>query len=123
MVPITKLYVFDTTGLLCVVEFRDDNFEVQVEWPEEISLRGAKFVATALRYKTETGKDTLKASKNLISYIGDKYIIACTYKKGDEDIIVGILRKTYEILSALKSFDPNEIGEVAAKAVITEFSK
>jgi len=106
-----------------VIEFKDDDFEVQVEWPEEISLRGAKFVATALRYKTETGKDVLKASKNLISYIGDKYIIACTYKKSDEEIIVGILRKTYEILSALKSFDPNEIGEVAAKAVITEFSK
>ncbi len=122
LLPINKLYIFDTTGLLCVIEFKNDDFEVQVEWPEEISLRGAKFVATALKYKTETGKDVLKASKNLIALIGDKYIIACAFKKADEEAVVGILKKTYEILSALKSFDPNEIGEVAAKAVLTEFS-
>ncbi len=123
MIPITKLYVFDTTGLLCVVEFEDTNFTVQIEWPEEVSLRGAKFVATALKFKSETGKEILKASKNLIAYIGDKYILACNYRKISEESVIDVLRKIYEILSAVKTFDPNEIGEVAGKAIVAEFSK
>jgi len=122
LIPIAKLYVFDTTGLLCVIEFRNDGFEVQVEWPEDVSLRGAKFVATAYKYRAETGRDILRASKNMIAYIGDNYILASSFRKISEDEVVRVLKKVYEILSAVKSFDPNEIGEVVAKAILTEFA-
>lgn len=123
MIPITKLYVFDTTGLFCIVEFKNDNYEVLVDWPEDVSLRGAKFVAHALRYRNETGESILKASKNLIAFIGENYILAARFRKISHKDLVKILEKTYDILSAVKSFDPNEIGEVVAKAIITEFSK
>jgi len=116
--------VFDNTGLFCVVEFKNDNYEVQIDWPEDVSLRGAKFVAHALRYKSETGKEILKASKDLIAFIGDNYILAARFKKKiSDEALAEILKKTYDILSAVKSFDPTEIGEVVAKAIMNEFSK
>lgn len=123
MIPITELYVFDTTGLFCIVKFKNNNFEVQVDWPEDVSLRGAKFVAHALRYKSETGRNILKASKNLIAFIGDNYILSARFRKISHKDLAKVLEKTYNILSAVKSFDPNEIGEVVAKAVIAEFSE
>lgn len=121
MIPVSRLYLFDSGGLVSIVEFKDTEYEVKVDWPPRVSFFGSRLVATAMKYKLEQKSDLFKW-KNILVYIGDKYILAIQYKKENDKKLARLLKKIHEILIAVKSFDPKELGEVAAKAVITEYT-
>ena len=120
MAPLVKkVFVFDCAGLVAVVLFRGRNYRVVTRWSEELSIRGAKFVAFVLKKKAEENVEFLEPRRDLIVRIGSRYIIALQHKL-PRNHARKLLMKISEILSALRTFDPVEIGEVAAKTIIAE---
>ncbi|GEM_PF-4104256 len=121
-IPIKRVFVFDNAGLVTVVKFRENGaYSVLVNWSEELSVKGAKFVALALKKKIEENTEFFEPRKNLMVHLGSKYIVAIEHKKFPRNEARKLLRKVNEILSALRTFDPTEIGEVVARAIKTEF--
>jgi len=121
-IPVKRVFVFDDAGLVTVVGFKENGeYKVFINWSEELSVRGAKFVALALRKRAEENIEFMEPRKDLIVHIGPRFIVAMELRKLSKNDAKRLLKKVNEILTALKTFDPKEIGEVVARAVRSEF--
>ena len=121
-IPVKRVFVFDNAGLVTVVGFKENGeYKVFINWSEELSVRGAKFVALALRKRAEENIEFMEPRKDLIVHIGPRFIVAMELRKLSKNDAKKLLKKVNEILTALKTFDPKEIGEVVARAIRSEF--
>jgi len=121
-IPVKRVFVFDDAGLVTVVGFKENGeYKVFINWSEELSVRGAKFVALALKKRAEENIEFMEPRKDLIVHIGPRFIVAMELRKLSKNDAKKLLKKVNEILTALKTFDPKEIGEVVARAIRSEF--
>jgi len=119
-IPIRRVLIFDYGGLQVVVKFLKGNYKVVLEWSEELSLRGASFVARILEKKTKN-IDFLELRPGLSAYIGSKYITVIEHKKLSPTRVRELARKIDALLSSISAITPKDMGEAVARAVKVEF--
>ena len=71
-IPITRLYLFDNSGLQVILEFNNGDIRIITDWESEKSIMGMWITSKLMRLAKHNKYITLK---NYVSYLNNKYFL------------------------------------------------